>query len=803
MLLAMAFFLLCIFIIISQLTNFSIAQNSGRVNLSQSLTAGEKISSWLSPSGDFAFGFQQFFDNQDLFLLGIWFDKVPDKTVVWYADKNNPVPRGSKLTLTADGGLLLNDPQGGQLWNTNPIVSQVDFAVMNDTGNFVLQNKNSESIWESFKHPTDTLLPTQTMEMGDVISSRQSSTNFSRGRFQLHLLPDGNLVLNSVNLPSEFPNENYYESGTSNISNPGKQLVFNESGNIFISRENGQISTLTEGKLVSTKDYYYRATLNFDGVFSEYYRLKTTSSSRDESWTTLWSVPENICIASRVFKSSGACGFNRICRLNADRRPVCECPRGFTLLDSNDEYRGCKPDFIQDCQLDTESSPEELYVFQEITDVDWPTSDYEALQPYDEDKCKDSCLHDCMCAVAIMRNNTCWKKKLPLSNGRVDTNVGAKAYIKIRKANAVPDRDSGPSSSQTKSRNALIIGGSVLLGFSVFINFLLFGAMGLGFFFIYRKKSISIPQDKDVSRFNLRCFSYKDLVDATGGFEEELGRGSFGIVYRGVLKDTGEPVAVKKLDRTFRDSEKEFKAEVNVIGHIHHKNLVRLVGYCDEGLQRLLVYEFMSNGTLAGFLFDEMKPSWNQRTQIAFGVARGLLYLHEECSTQIIHCDIKPQNILDDFYNARISDFGLAKLLMMEQSQTLTAIRGTKGYVAPEWFRNMPITVKVDVYSFGELLLEIICCRRSVDLEMGGEEKAILAYWAYDCYRDGALDALVGNDKEAMNDIKNLERFLMVAFWCIQEDPSLRPTMKKVMLMLEGVVQVSVPPSPFLFGSIC
>jgi len=216
----------------------------------------------------------------------------------------------------------------------------------------------------------------------------------------------------------------------------------------------------------------------------------------------------------------------------------------------------------------------------------------------------------------------------------------------------------------------------------------------------------------------------------------------------------------------------------------------------------MLVYEFLSNGTLATFLFGDFKPSWNQRTNIAFEVARGLFYLHEECSSQIIHCDIKPQNILlDEYYNARISDFGLAKLLLMNQSQTKTNIRGTKGYVAPDWFRISPITVKVDVYSFGVLLLEIICCQRAVDIEVGGE-RGVLTDWAYDCYQEGRLDALVEDDAEALNDMKQLERFVMVAMWCLQEDPFLRPTMKKVMLMLEGIVQVSVPPSPCPFSSI-
>jgi serine/threonine protein kinase len=354
---------------------------------------------------------------------------------------------------------------------------------------------------------------------------------------------------------------------------------------------------------------------------------------------------------------------------------------------------------------------------------------------------------------------------------------------------------------EKKNQKSLILSGSVLLGFSAFVNFILIGAIGYGFFFIYRKKLNKVNRGSSVLDMNLRSFSYNELLDATNGFKEELGKGAFGIVYKGTIKmGSNIHVAVKKLNRFAQESDKEFKAEVNVIGRTHHKNLVRLIGFCDEGLQRLLVYEFLSNGSLADFLFGDLKPHWKQRIQIAFGIARGLLYLHEECSTQIIHCDIKPHNILlDEYYNARISDFGLAKLLMMDQSHTLTNIRGTRGYVAPEWFRNMPVTVKVDVYSFGVMLLEIICCRKSVDVESGREETAILTDWAYDCFRERTLDALVEHDMEALEDIEKLERFVMVAIWCIKEDPSLRPTMGKVMQMLEGVVHVHVPPCPSPF----
>ncbi|PRQ35361.1 putative protein kinase RLK-Pelle-SD-2b family [Rosa chinensis] len=297
----------------------------------------------------------------------------------------------------------------------------------------------------------------------------------------------------------------------------------------------------------------------------------------------------------------------------------------------------------------------------------------------------------------------------------------------------------------------------------------------MGFFFIYRKKHVR--PNHNVLDSNLRSFNYEELKEATNGFNEELGKGAFGVVYKGILQiGSGVPVAVKKLKFVVQDSEKEFKTDLNIIGQTHHKNLVRLVGYCDEGQER-------------------------QRIDIAYGVAKGLRYLHEECRTQIIHCDIKPQNILlDDHYTVQIADFGLAKLLMMNQSQTQTAIRGTKGYVAPEWFRNMAISTKVDVYSFGVVLLEVICCRRSVDRENVSEERAILTDWVYDCNHDGVLDAIVDNEMEALHEKTKLERFVMVAPWCIQEDPSLRPTMRKVVRMLEGVVDVHVPPCPSPFS---
>lgn len=258
-------------------------------------------------------------------------------------------------------------------------------------------------------------------------------------------------------------------------------------------------------------------------------------------------------------------------------------------------------------------------------------------------------------------------------------------------------------------------------------------------------------------------------------------------------------VAVKRLDKELVEGEKEFQTEMKIIGRTHHRNLVRLLGYCLDGSRRLLVYEYMSNGSLSDILFTpEKQPTWEERCGIARDIARGLLYLHDECDTQIINCDIKPQNILmDDHFCAKISDFGMAKLLKKDQTRTYTGVRGTRGYVAPEWHRKLPVTVKADVYSFGIVLLELICRRKCVDWSLA-EDESILEYWVYSCFEAGELGKLVGDEEVER---RQFERMVKISIWCIQDEPSLRPSMKKVLLMLEGTVEIPVPPSPTSFLS--
>ncbi|XVF77426.1 hypothetical protein PTKIN_Ptkin14bG0042000 [Pterospermum kingtungense] len=802
---------LLLLILISILWILATVQAQRNVSVGEFLHANDKSIPWKSPSGDFAFGFRPIPGEKDQFLLAIWYDNIPQKTVVWYAYANgdNPaIDRESKVELNSTRHLVLKDPKGKELWTSEGPIngSEVSHAAMLDTGNFVIASKNSGNIWESFKHPTDTILPGQELDVdndGQLLSAL-AETSYRKGKFQLRF-DGGSLILDEVDVFTRKPYKSYFSFEDC------FRLIFNKSGYIQTLISNGSLLNLApemDDQRPTPESNYYRATLNFYGVLTLYSYPRNTNG-RGGSWSVLWFRPEDICNIQgqdTTKLGSGPCGYNSICEGNNRERPSCSCPPGYTLLDENNRTKGCKQDYTSDpvdCNPDGFTIEEDRFEFKQVPLVNFPYSDYGILEPATESECMQSCLRDCSCAVAYINvpalskdgNGTCWKKKLPLSNGWFDrNNLDGKALFKVPKS-----FESRKKSSQ-KNKNQAILILSVLLGSSASFNLFSLAAISLIFFCLYQRRlrdlnGISSRGDLET---NLRSFTYKDLEQATNSFKEEIGKGAFGTVYKGELPSRyGHYVAVKKLEKLAQESEKEFKTEVEVIGQTHHKNLVRLLGYCNEGEHRLLVYEFMGNGSLSSFLFGVLTPSWERRLQIASGIAKGLTYLHEECSAQIIHCDIKPQNILlDDSLNAKISDFGLAKLLINSKTQTQTAIRGTKGYVAPEWFRNTPVSVKVDVYSFGVMLLEIICCRKCVHIEM--EEAAILTEWAVECYKSGTIEKLVENDEEARSDVGKLEILVKVAIWCVHEIPSLRPSMRTVTMMLEGAVLVPPPPYPFL-----
>ncbi|XP_027176810.1 probable receptor-like protein kinase At5g20050 [Coffea eugenioides] len=304
-------------------------------------------------------------------------------------------------------------------------------------------------------------------------------------------------------------------------------------------------------------------------------------------------------------------------------------------------------------------------------------------------------------------------------------------------------------------------------------------------------------------------FRYKELEEATDGFRALLGQGASASVFKGILND-GTPVAVKRIVGDDK-GEKEFRSEVAAIASIQHVNLLRLLGYCSvPSGPRFLVYEFVYNGSLDNWIFPRREThgrrggclSWDMRCRVALDVARALSYLHHDCRSCILHLDVKPENILlDESYRALVCDFGLSKLMGKEESRIVTTIRGTRGYLAPEWILENGVSEKCDVYGFGMVLLEIIGGRRSVctiedENERRKKKFECFAKIAIEKLREGKLMEIVDRRLVLAGGIdeRQVKRLVCIALWCIQDKPKVRPSMGLVVEMLEGRVPVDEPP---------
>ncbi|VFQ80130.1 unnamed protein product [Cuscuta campestris] len=311
-------------------------------------------------------------------------------------------------------------------------------------------------------------------------------------------------------------------------------------------------------------------------------------------------------------------------------------------------------------------------------------------------------------------------------------------------------------------------------------------------------------------------FTYNELMAATNNFDrgKMLGAGSFGCVFEGTLNDNnGTRVAIKRLNYIKQAGKKEFLTEVKTTGNTHHFNLVKLVGFCAEREpHRLLVYEHMVNNSLDKWILRDKNPNyslpWGIRKKIILHIAKGLSYLHEDCQSKIIHLDIKPQNILlDREFNAKLADFGLAKLMEREESFAATQMRGTRGYLAPEWL-SKKITEKVDVYSYGIVVLEVVFQRRNFNVQC--QENPTLVEIVTEKMEeegehllDGAVHEWFGNDEEMTCNGEEVGKTIKLAIWCLQSEPTRRPSMSTVVKVLEGA---TLSPSSSLeprFDSTC
>ncbi|KAL9238594.1 hypothetical protein vseg_012993 [Gypsophila vaccaria] len=733
-----------------------------------------------SRNSSFSFGFYSSVDAP-LFVLAV--NHVFSSTNTWTANRGLLVDNCATFVFGRDGNACLKNSSNVVIWSTNTSSKGVRYMELLDDGNLVLRGRNQTVIWQSFDHPTDTLL------LGQEFSQGMTLRSFPSDLLYYLKMVSGDLVLYAGYDPPQV----YWSMSNDSrkyVRKPGRTVSFATlTGNSWDfydqSRElvwQFNVSEQSDSKAL------WAVVLGSTGVIEFFNLLKGGSRS-----------PESIKIPRGTCSTPSSCDAYKSCFMEN----LCACP------ESLDSFADCKPRSSNNCRV----SESLLQMWDVGTWLDYSALGFTKPRLKSSlSGCKAACVSDCSCKAMFYQNSSRNCFVFSEIGSLRHPEVGSEGYfLSIKVFNGKEYKGILPAEvvrhHGVDLRSIFII---VVIGIGTLL--IVSGLIGCGFWFYHEnnnRPSLELTRDElseeeesfeDIITGMPVRYSYNDLRVATKGFSVKLGQGGFGSVYLGVLSD-GIKVAVKKLEG-IGQGRKEFRAEVSIIGSVHHLHLAKLKGFCAEGAhQRLLVYEYMENGSLDKWIFhknrESMSPDWETRYKIAVGTAKGLAYLHEECDVKIIHCDIKPENVLlDDNFNAKVSDFGLVKLMDREQSQVIATLRGTRGYLAPEWIRNCSISEKSDVYSFGMVLLEIIGGRKNYDPKET-KEKVHLPSYAFSMMERGRLSAIL--DSRLTLDLQNDERIctsIRVALWCIQAEVSLRPSMSKVVQMLEGLCPVPEPPLP-------
>uniref|UniRef100_A0A0D9UWX5 Receptor-like serine/threonine-protein kinase n=1 Tax=Leersia perrieri TaxID=77586 RepID=A0A0D9UWX5_9ORYZ len=764
----------------------------------------------VSNNGKFALGFfkdeSSAAPNQNKWFLGIWFNIVPNLTTVWVANGGDPIMAAAaaatspELTISGDGDLVALHPTSKSvIWSTQAAKNSISnniAAVLLNTGNLVLlDNSNlseTRTLWQSFDYPTDTLLPGAKLGRDKLtglnrhLISKKSMADPSPGAYCFAV--DSNtpqLVLkicnSSITYWSSGAWNGQYFSGIPELigNSPGFHLGFFNN-----SREEYLQFNVSDDAVV---------TRNFIDVNGQNKQEVWLGSS--QGWLTLYSNPKVQCDVYGLCGAFSVCSFSLL--------PLCSCMKGFTVRsvkdwEQGDQTGGCVRNNQLDCGSSNNSAAASTDKFYTMSGVILPDKAERMQDVGSSDECSKACLNNCSCTAYSYGSKGCLVWHTELLNAKQQQNndeTGSNGEIMYLRLSA---RDMKKSNKRRVTIGVVV--GACSLSVLVYVVVL---------FIIRRNKN----KNRNQNCGNLVAFRYKDLRSATKNFSEKIGEGGFGSVFKGQLRDsTG--IAVKRLDGRSQ-GEKQFRAEVRSIGTIQHINLVNLIGFCSDGDSRFLVYEHMPNRSLDTHLFQSNGKllDWSTRYQIALGVARGLCYLHESCYDRIIHCDIKPQNVLlDALFIPKIADFGMAKFAGRDFSRVLTTMRGTLGYLAPEWISGTAITPKVDVYSYGMVLLELVSGRRNSarseefttakSTDTDGNYSVYFPMQASQKLLDGDVMSLLDQRLSGDADIKEVAKVCKIACWCIQDDEVDRPTMGQVVQILEGVLDCDMPPLPRLIQRI-
>ncbi|XP_013636888.1 PREDICTED: G-type lectin S-receptor-like serine/threonine-protein kinase At1g11280 isoform X1 [Brassica oleracea var. oleracea] len=756
------------------------------ISRESSLSLGQTLS---SPGESYELGFFSPNNSRNQYV-GIWFKKIAPRVVVWVANREKPITSpAANLTISGNGSLILLDSRNKVVWSSNrgePSTNKCHAKLL-DTGNLVVVDEVSGTLlWQSFENLGDTMLPLSSLTYNlaanekRVLTSWKSGTDPSPGEFSVELTPQ---------VPSQLVtmkgNKVYKRSGPwdktgftgvpqmdESYASPFSlvQDVANGKGNFSYLQRNSQLLT----RVIVTSEGYVK-----------------TSHYNGTGWVVDFVTPANKC------DIYGACGPFGLCVTSTPIK--CECIKGFVPKHKEEWKRGNKTSgcvrrkqLLSCHQEATKSSTDAFYRLSSVK----PPDLYEYAASFaDKDQCRQGCLGNCSCtAFAYITGIGCllWNQELM---DTVQYSAGGE-FLSIRLASSELVWFCGKYLSAGSRRTMMIIAGSICLSIFVILAFASYK------YWRYRAKRNAWKTGLEQEEISgLTFFEMNTVRAATDNFSisNKLGQGGFGPVYKGILSDKKE-IAVKRLSSSSGQGTEEFMNEIKLISKLQHRNLVRLLGCCIDGEEKLLIYEFMVNKSLDSFLFDstlKLQIDWPKRFNIIEGVARGLLYLHRDSCLKVIHRDMKVSNILlDENMNPKISDFGLARMFQGTQHQDSTLrVVGTIGYMSPEYAWTGMFSEKSDIYAFGVVLLEIISGMKISSFNCGKEGKTLLEYaWESWLETDG-VDLL---DQDIASSCSPVEvaRCVQIGLLCIQQQAVDRPNIAQVVFMITTTTDLPRPKQP-------
>ncbi|KAG6502151.1 hypothetical protein ZIOFF_042040 [Zingiber officinale] len=762
----------------------------------------------ISDGGRFELGFFSPVGSNNRYV-GLWYHSISDnQTVIWVANRKSPVTdRSGRLSLTSDGVLTITDGNSTVVWSSDSQTAlENPVAKLLNTGNFIVREAraaDSDGAWQSFEFPADTYIPG--MKLGwNLTSGRNynitawtSESDPSPSNYAIAIDYHGQAVIMDGQLL-------HWRGGPWN--------GFRFSGAEGMQRDNTlgiSFDYVTGPDHVFFSEYLIdpsvidRLVINTSGTLQHFIWIQAK-----QLWTFVGFQPHDEC------DSVARCGPNGVC--HPEGSTLCKCLQGFTPRNNSGGLDGCVRITALDCVNGTDGFARQSSV--KLPDTSTASVDWSAVSL---EECRLRCLRNCSCTGYAQANlsgsgSGCVLWSTDLTDIKFyEGGTGQDLFVRVAAADLIiSEFDTCSLSYHNFSSNDLAVSCSgterkhghwspAVVVIDIVVPAL---AIFLVVFVVYclcrRKKEHGkyFDDDTEETDLDLPLFDLDTILEATQNFSpsNKLGQGGYGPVYKGKFKDDGQEIAVKRLSETSSQGANEFKNEVMVIAKLQHRNLVRLLGCCIQGRERMLIYEFMPNGSLDALLFDPTKSEtldWKTRHNIIVGIARGLLYLHHDSRLRIIHRDLKASNVLlDKDMNPKISDFGIARIFGGDDTEVNTMrVVGTYGYMSPEYAMNGIFSIKSDVFSFGILTLEIISGKKNRGVFDSSSPVNLLDH-VWNLWKEGKALNLV--DKSIGDSFPTTEVLscIKIGLLCVQELPEDRPTMNTLLKMLD--TDISLLPEP-------